>query len=178
MTTASEITREQLFNTAINHLNRKHSEQRYAILRQAGVPVDDVASLRAWIARTADELAEAAGRAVVYYADTARVKNGVTPGLPTRRGIGCRVTRIELSAYIDRGLNDMRRRCVTWSIARGNPCGGILGTAVLVAAKTAAPAEIARQQRQRLIERGDCFLTYAEAATAAIRQLIARTSRT
>lgn len=173
MTTAKDLTREQLLNTAANHLNRKYSPQREAMLISAGIPTERTA-LEAWLSKETDALADAKGP-VVYYTCTVRVKNGADAKLPARNGIGCRIMRLELSAWIDRESSDMRRRDVTWVVANGNPWIGMIGRGTLEAPKNADPLEVARISQRRMLERGDCFLTRDEAVAAVTKMLHNRT---
>lgn len=165
---------QTLINSAVNHLRRSPSEPRRQTLLAAGLPADDAAALARWIRAASDANAIDAG--CVFHACTARVSNGVDADLPTIGKVGCRVSVVPVSARIDAEASDMRCRQVRWVITWGNCGTGFMEPVWIDAPKSADPAQVAADHRARMLQRGDCFATRAEAEAAAIRLLHERTA--
>lgn len=167
---------DELINIASAHLNRGYSEGREKILTNHGVPTER-AALQQWISDTSDAQDEADG--CVYHACTARTSNGVDSDLPTMEGIGCRVQRVPVRAYLveagEENEDDSEVAEPYWNILYGN-CGvGFQETAYLACddtfPETADPKAVAAFWRERMLHRDDIFATRAEAEAAAIAQL-------
>ena len=160
----------------LNHRSRGRAD-RHARLTAAGVPLDHT-GLRLWLESTLNTAHEAT-RGVFHFC-TARESSGVDSFLPTRSNIGCRITRVPLAAeyvsFCDESGEITTLEEPFYRIAYGNPGKGWLSTTTVCATEASSESEAVEIARAKLLARGDCTATYAEALTRVIAELEARTA--
>jgi len=168
---------------AENELNSRTRgrEARLARLRDAGWPTEREALRR----RLEDELNaqhEAAGG--VFHCCTARVKNGVDRDLPARDGVGCRITRVPITATLITEDEDGEERDESewyWSVSGGVVGVGSMGCSTVMfgasgdsSHECATAEEAEAYARERLLAGGECVRTYAEARALCVEMLARR----
>jgi hypothetical protein len=137
-------------------------------------PVVDMTKVYEWARVEADRCHEAAGG--LYHACTVSVKNGVDENLPTAHGVGCRVTRVPVRAFMVRDADEPIVAVLADNVGPGfMETGHYTADMLDMSADDFDEDEALRAAealvRRSLLSRDDVFETRAQAEASAVSQL-------